>query len=33
LRFSFGFQQQNFYNFPGQDSKGTLLPVVRLGFF
>ena len=32
LRFSFGFQQQMFYNFSGHAS-GTLLPVVRLSFF
>jgi hypothetical protein len=32
LRFSFGFQQQMFYNFSGHAS-GTFLPVVRLSFF
>ena len=32
LRFSFGFQQQMFYNFSGHAS-GGLLPVVRLSFF
>jgi tetratricopeptide (TPR) repeat protein len=32
LRFSFGFQQQTFYNFSGQASS-TFLPVVRLSFF
>jgi tetratricopeptide (TPR) repeat protein len=32
LRFSFGFQQQSFYNFTGHSST-TLLPVIRLGFF
>jgi hypothetical protein len=32
LRFSFGFQQQSFYNFSGHASS-TLLPVFRLGFF
>jgi tetratricopeptide (TPR) repeat protein len=32
LRFSFGFQQQVFYNFSGHAS-GALFPVVRLSFF
>ena len=32
LRFSFGFQQQSFYNFSGHASS-TLLPVIRLSFF
>jgi tetratricopeptide (TPR) repeat protein len=32
LRFSFGFQQQVFYDFSGHAS-GTILPVVRLSFF
>ena len=32
LRFSFGFQQQVFYNFSGRASS-ALLPVVRLSFF
>ncbi len=32
LRFSFGVQQQTFYNFSGHASS-TFLPVVRLGFF
>src|SRR5579863_787278 len=32
LRFSFGIQQQTFYNFSGNTSS-TFLPVVRLGFF
>ena len=32
LRFSFGFQQQDFYNFSGHASS-TFLPVVRLSFF
>lgn len=32
LRFSFGFQQQVFYNFSGHASS-ALLPVVRLSFF
>jgi len=32
LRFSFGFQQQSFYNFSGHASN-TLLPVVRLNIF
>ncbi|HEY7616567.1 MAG TPA: tetratricopeptide repeat protein, partial [Terriglobales bacterium] len=31
-RFSFGFQQQQFYNFPGQN-RSTFLPVIRLSFF
>jgi tetratricopeptide (TPR) repeat protein len=32
LKISFGLQQQNFYNFPGQ-SHNTLLPVVRFTLF
>jgi tetratricopeptide (TPR) repeat protein len=32
LRFSFGIQQQTFYNFAGHAS-GTFFPVIRLGFF
>jgi tetratricopeptide (TPR) repeat protein len=32
MRFSFGFQQQTFYNFSG-NSSSAFLPVVRLGFF
>jgi tetratricopeptide (TPR) repeat protein len=32
LRFSFGFQEQTFYNFSGHASS-TLLPAIRLSFF
>jgi hypothetical protein len=32
LRFSFGIEQQTFYNFAGHASS-TFLPVIRLGFF
>jgi hypothetical protein len=33
LRFSFGVEQQTFYNFPGQSHSTTLLPVVRFTLF
>ncbi len=32
LRFSFGLQQQQFYNFSGSGHGNTLLPIVRLSF-
>lgn len=33
LRFSFGLQQQSFYNFPGSGKTSNLRPVVSISFF
>ncbi len=33
MRFSFGLQQQSFYNFPGSASRNTLLPIVHFTLF
>jgi hypothetical protein len=33
MRFSFGLQQQTFYDFPGSANRNTLLPIVHFTLF